>query len=72
MARKLLYVGNDAGYFMAHRYSLAAAAKTAGWEVHVASPAGPVGRIGVTKQVVRIHVATHVCSSQSRSELLMC
>ncbi len=41
MARKLLYVGNDAGYFMAHRYNLAAAAKAAGWEVHVASPAGP-------------------------------
>lgn len=41
MPGKLLYVGNDASYFMAHRYNLAAAAKTAGWEVHVASPASP-------------------------------
>ena len=41
MARKLLYVGNDAGYFMAHRHNLAAAAMAAGWAVHVASPAGP-------------------------------
>lgn len=56
MPRKLLYVGNDAGYFMAHRYNLAAAAKAAGWEVHVASPPGPamaqVGEAGfVTHEI---------------------
>lgn len=41
MTRRLLFVGNQASYFMAHRYHLAAAALAAGWEVHVAAPPDP-------------------------------
>ena len=37
MSRRLLYVVNDAGYFLSHRSALAQAAISAGWEVHVAT-----------------------------------
>jgi len=40
MTRRLLFTGNEAAYFMAHRHDLARAARDAGWEVHVASPPG--------------------------------
>jgi len=42
----LLHVANDAGVFWSHRLVFARAARRAGWDVHVATPAGPdVSRI---------------------------
>ncbi|MDR1351556.1 MAG: glycosyltransferase family 4 protein [Zoogloeaceae bacterium] len=38
MAEKLLFVLNDAGYFLSHRLPIALAAKKSGFEVHVATP----------------------------------
>ena len=38
MSGRLLYLVNDAGYFLSHRLPLAQAARRAGWEVHVATP----------------------------------
>lgn len=40
--KRLLYVVNDAGFFLSHRARLAAAARDAGYDVHVATPAGPL------------------------------
>lgn len=40
--RRLLYVVNDAGFFLSHRVDLARAAKDSGWDVHVATPPGAV------------------------------
>lgn len=37
--QRLLFVVNDAGYFLSHRAPIAAAAAAGGWEVHVAVPA---------------------------------
>lgn len=37
---KLLFVVNDAGFFLSHRLPLACAAKAAGYEVYVATPDG--------------------------------
>ena len=37
---RLLYVVNEAGFFLSHRLPLARAARTAGYEVHVATPEG--------------------------------
>ncbi|BAU48596.1 glycosyl transferase family 1 [Sulfurifustis variabilis] len=43
---KLLYIVNDAGFFLSHRLPLAVAARMAGMEVHVATPADATsGRI---------------------------
>lgn len=36
--RKLLFVANHAGFFLSHRLPIAAAARDAGWDVHVATP----------------------------------
>lgn len=41
MKPKLLYVINDAGFFLSHRLALARAAEKSGFEIHVAVPAGP-------------------------------
>ncbi len=38
---KLLFVVNDAAYFLSHRLPVALAARNAGFEVHVATPEGP-------------------------------
>ena len=38
---RLLYVVNDAPFFLSHRLPLALAAAKAGYEVHVATPAAP-------------------------------
>ncbi|MGH7512775.1 MAG: glycosyltransferase family 4 protein [Gemmatimonadales bacterium] len=40
MPRRLLYVFNDAGFFLSHRLPVARAAAAAGYEVHVATPPG--------------------------------
>ena len=40
VGRRLLYVFNDAGFFLSHRLPVAEAARAAGYEVHVATPAG--------------------------------
>ena len=39
--RRLLFVVPDARFFVTHRSDLARAARVAGWEVHVATAAGP-------------------------------
>ena len=41
MSRKLLFIVNDAGYFLSHRLRHAEAAREAGWRVEVATAAGP-------------------------------
>ena len=41
MAKRLLYLVSDAGYFLAHRAALAKAARKAGWEVTVATAPDP-------------------------------
>jgi len=41
MSRRLLYIVNQANYFLSHRLALAKAAQAAGWEVQVATAAGP-------------------------------
>ena len=38
---KLLFVVNEARFFISHRLAIAVAAKAAGYEVHVATPEGP-------------------------------
>lgn len=38
--KRVLYVVNDAGFFLSHRARLAAAARDAGYDVHVATPPG--------------------------------
>jgi glycosyltransferase involved in cell wall biosynthesis len=44
--KRLLFVVNDAGFFLSHRLPVAIAAREAGWEVHVAAPAdAAAGRI---------------------------
>ena len=42
MSKTILFVVNEAHFFMSHRLSIARAAKAAGWEVHVAAPADHV------------------------------
>ena len=41
MTARLLYLVNDAAYFLSHRLALAQAARDAGWEVHVATAPSP-------------------------------
>ncbi len=41
MAKRLLYLVSDAGYFLAHRAALAKAAAAAGWQVEVATAPDP-------------------------------
>jgi glycosyltransferase involved in cell wall biosynthesis len=41
MSRRLLFVVNDAGFFLSHRLNIARAVRDIGWEVHVATPPGP-------------------------------
>ncbi len=41
MSRKLLFIVNDAGYFLSHRLPIAEAAREAGWQVAVATAKGP-------------------------------
>lgn len=41
MTGRLLYVVNNASFFLSHRLPLALAAREAGWDVHVATPMGP-------------------------------
>lgn len=40
LARKILYVVNEASFFVSHRYQLAVGAKARGYEVHVAAVGG--------------------------------
>lgn len=39
--KRLLFIVNDAGFFLSHRLNIARAARKAGWIVDVATPAGP-------------------------------
>lgn len=41
MTARLLYLVNDAAYFLSHRLALAQAARDAGWDVHVATAPSP-------------------------------
>ena len=42
MGRRILFVLNEASFFISHRLPVANAARDAGWEVHVAAPADHV------------------------------
>ena len=42
--RRIVFVVNDARWFMTHRLPIAEAARSAGYEVHVATPPGPFTR----------------------------
>lgn len=47
VGRRLLYVFNDAAFFLSHRLPIASAASAAGYEVHVATPASEAaGELG--------------------------
>lgn len=52
--RLLLFVANDADYFVAHWIERACAARDAGYDVHVAVPPGP-GVAALAQQGFRIH-----------------
>lgn len=39
--KRILFVVNDAGFFLSHRANIAHAVRGQGWEVHVATAAGP-------------------------------
>jgi glycosyltransferase involved in cell wall biosynthesis len=58
MSRRLLYVVNEAGYFLSHRRPLAEAARAAGWDVHVATAPSPaqdrIAAAGFTPHAVPI------------------
>ena len=41
MSRRLLFVVNDASYFISHRIDVAIAAREAGWDVHIATIPSP-------------------------------
>lgn len=41
MTKRLLFVVNDASYFVSHRLALGLAARRDGWDVHVATASGP-------------------------------
>jgi glycosyltransferase involved in cell wall biosynthesis len=55
---RLLFVVNDAGFFLSHRLVLAEAARSAGYDVHVATPPGSgadrVGALGFPHHAIRL------------------
>jgi len=51
MSRRLLYIVNQANYFLSHRLALAKAAQAAGWEVQVATAAPRTTRFTATGRV---------------------
>jgi glycosyltransferase involved in cell wall biosynthesis len=58
---RLLFVVNDAAFFVSHRLPLALAAQRGGYEVHVATPQGP----GVIE--IELHGISHHAISLARS-----
>lgn len=52
---QLLFVGNSFEYFVSHRLTLAQAAKSAGWSVHVATPPSKRG-LSLEPHGIRHHV----------------
>jgi glycosyltransferase involved in cell wall biosynthesis len=67
--RRLLIVVNDAGFLVSHRWLVATGAMAAGYEVHVASPAGPAVSL-LTEHGIRHHaLELHRSSLQPRKEL---
>jgi glycosyltransferase involved in cell wall biosynthesis len=63
---RLLMVVNDAGFFLSHRLPVALAARAAGWEVHLATPAG------VAVEAIRRHGFPHHPVPISRGGLGPC
>lgn len=57
--KRILYVVNDAPFFLSHRLPLALAAQAAGYEVHVATPDSPLAvviqRHGLGFHAIRLH-----------------
>lgn len=54
--RRLLYVHNAVPYFLSHRLPVARAARTAGWEIHLAAPApGAVDCVRLTDEGIAFH-----------------
>jgi glycosyltransferase involved in cell wall biosynthesis len=67
--KKILFVINDAPFFMSHRLPLALAARDAGYEVHVATPASPLSAI-IQKQGLNFHaIPLHRSSTRLWREL---
>ena len=58
MTRRLLYLFNDAPFFLSHRLPVARAAAAEGYEVHVATPASPAAaalrREGLTHHAIAL------------------
>ena len=56
--RRLLYLFNDAPFFLSHRLPVARAAADEGYEVHVATPASPavvaLERYGLTHHPIAL------------------
>lgn len=52
--KRILYVVNDAPFFLSHRLSLALAAQAAGHEVHVATPDSPMAAV-IQKHGLEFH-----------------
>jgi glycosyltransferase involved in cell wall biosynthesis len=67
--RRMLFVANDLGFFLHHFGLVASAARDAGFEIHVAAPAGP-GRERLAALRMRFHaLALHRSSTRAMGEL---
>jgi glycosyltransferase involved in cell wall biosynthesis len=67
--RKILYVVNDAPFFLSHRLPLALAAKAAGYHVHVATPDSP-SATAIQKHGLQFHaIPLHRSSTRIWKEL---
>lgn len=67
--KKILFVVNDAPFFLSHRLPLATAALEAGYEVHVATPDSPVAA-SIKKHGLRFHsIPLHRSSTRLWYEL---
>lgn len=67
--KKILFVVNDAPFFLSHRLPLALAAKEAGYEVHVATPDSPMAAT-IQKHGLQFHsIPLHRSSTRLWKEL---
>jgi glycosyltransferase involved in cell wall biosynthesis len=69
-AKKILFVVNDAPFFLSHRLPIALAARDAGYEVHVATPDSPLAAT-IQKHRLAFHeIPLHRSSVRPWKELL--
>jgi glycosyltransferase involved in cell wall biosynthesis len=67
--KKILFVVNDAPFFLSHRLPLALAAREAGYEVHVATPDSPLSGV-IQKHGLHFHaIPLHRSSTRLWKEL---